>query len=99
MRGPPFRVRLAAASALAIGAPAITGAQLPTVTRGVTIGCEACGDARELAQPQGVFVAPNGDVIITDASPPMIRRFDTSGRIAWSGGGRGRGPGEYLFPL
>jgi hypothetical protein len=74
-------------------------AQVPTITPRLTIGCESCGGPDQFGNIWDVAVAPNGDVLVTNKEPPMLRRFDASGKSVWTGGQKGRGPGEFVLPI
>lgn len=83
---------------LLIPASASLGAQAPTITRKLTIGCESCGDARQFANIYDVSVSPSGQILVTDRDAPMLRLFDATGRSLWTVGRKGNGPGEYILP-
>jgi DNA-binding beta-propeller fold protein YncE len=61
---------------------------------------EAAG-SRKLNQPTGVAVAGNGDVFVSQghsagpAGDARVLRFDRTGRLITSWGGKGTGPGQF----
>lgn len=71
----------------------------PTLTKKLTIGCESCGDATQFGNIWDVAVTAQGEILVTDRDAPMLRRFNASGRPAWSGGRKGKGPGEFTLPI
>ena len=73
-------------------------AQVPTVTKKLTIGCESCGDATQFSTFYDVSVSSTGQVLVTNKDAPMLRLFDASGKSIWTGGQKGKGPGEYIMP-
>ena len=85
------------AIALAVAHPTL--AQLPRLQRVTEIGCEDCGDARQLASIWDVAVTAGGDVLIVDRDAPNLRMFDQTGRAVWSRGRPGAGPGEYRYAM
>jgi hypothetical protein len=94
--------RLPAASAFTVAlalAPAAVAAQSPRIERLAEIGCADCGDARQLASTWDIAVAESGDVLLVDRDAPTLRLFDRAGRVVWSRGRPGAGPGEYRFPM
>ena len=75
-------------------------AQVPTIERITRIGCAECAAGpMQLTTIYDVAVTDSGDIVVADRSPPMIRVFDRTGRVLWSGGQSGGGPGEYRFPM
>ncbi len=92
-------VVLAATAAAQEGGPTGTGFQMPQLRQLIAIGCDACGDARQFGSVLDVALGPDGQVLVVDATAPMIRLFDRNGRILWSGGRPGAGPGEYRLPI
>ena len=75
-------------------------AQVPTIERVTWIGCAECAAGpTQLTTIYDVAVTDSGDIVVADRSPPMIRVFDRTGRVLWSGGQSGGGPGEYRFPM
>src|SRR5829696_6015535 len=86
-------------AALANGHANIAAAQVPRVQRVVEIGCEDCGDARQLASTWDVAVTEAGDVLVVDRDAPTLRMFDKLGRPLWSRGRPGAGPGEYRYAM
>src|SRR5688572_9738459 len=77
----------------------LTSGQAPRVERLVEIGCEDCGDARQLSSTWDVAVTEAGAVLVVDRDAPTLRLFDKSGRIVWARGRPGAGPGEYRFAM
>jgi hypothetical protein len=71
---------------------------VPTVALKATIGCESCGDATQFGTIWDVSVSTRGQLLVTEKNAPMLRLFDTSGKVVWTGGRSGKGPGEYLMP-
>ena len=79
--------------------PAIAAAQVPTIEKLTQIGCSECNGPAQLTTIFDVAVSDSGDIVVADRSAPMIRVFDRTGRVLWSGGRSGGGPGEYRFPM
>ena len=73
--------------------------QAPTVTRDFTIGCADCSGALQFASLQTLEISPKGEILVVDRDNPMVRLFDATGKPVWSGGRKGRGPGEYQYIL
>jgi len=86
-------------TAIIAALPASGRAQAPRVERVTEIGCEDCGDARQLASTWDVAVNEAGDVLAVDRDAPTLRLFDKTGRVVWGRGRPGAGPGEYRFPM
>jgi hypothetical protein len=82
---------------LLVTAPAL--AQVPTVTRDFTIGCADCGGALQFSSFQTLEISGKGEILVADRDNPMLRLFDATGKPIWSGGRKGRGPGEYQHIL
>ena len=80
-------------------AGAAVSAQAPSVQRDLVLGCEACGGAAQFSSIFDVAVSASGDIVVADRDAPVLRRFDAAGKPAWSGGAKGRGPGEYQLVL
>ncbi|HUQ84421.1 MAG TPA: hypothetical protein VM076_24925 [Gemmatimonadaceae bacterium] len=74
-------------------------AQLPRIERLTEIGCEDCGDARQLASTWDVAVTESGDVMVVDRDAPTLRLFDRTGKPVWGRGRPGAGPGEYRYAM
>ena len=74
-------------------------AQVPTITPRLTIGCESCAGPDQFGSIWDVSVSAQGELLVTDRDAPMLRRFDASGRSIWTGGRKGKGPGEYGLPI
>jgi hypothetical protein len=96
-----IRTSLARAVGMIAGAlsPAAGGGQTPRVERVAEIGCEDCGDARQLSSTWDVAVNEAGDVLVIDRDAPTLRMFDKTGRVLWGRGRPGAGPGEYRFAM
>jgi hypothetical protein len=84
---------------LLLHASVSVGAQVPTITPKVTIGCESCGGPEQFGSIWDVSVSPAGEVLVTEKDAPMFRRFDPTGKSVWTGGVKGRGPGEFILPI
>jgi hypothetical protein len=86
---------------LLLAATSVAGAQAatPAITRKLTIGCESCGGPAQFGSIWDVSISAQGEVLVTDRDPPMLRRFDASGKVVWTGGRRGQGPGEFALPV
>jgi hypothetical protein len=83
--------------ALCLLASAVS-AQAPSVAKKLTIGCESCGDATQFSTFYDVSVSSSGQILVTNKDAPMLRLFDQTGRTIWTGGQKGKGPGEYVMP-
>ena len=99
----PFSARsprvLAALTWVAVAAATPTAsAQVPVVERVVQIGCDDCTGPALFSSIFDAAVTDSGDIIVADRSAPMIRAFDRTGKLLWSTGRSGNGPGEFLFP-
>src|SRR5215204_5538751 len=92
-------VRVVTVAGAFVFSPVIARAQVPRVQRVMEIGCEDCGDARQLASVWDVVVSESGDVLIVDRDAPTLRLFDKSGRVLWTRGRPGDGPGEYRYAM
>jgi hypothetical protein len=90
-------MRVLVFSALIAGVSPV-GAQLPTLTRVVEIGCSDCGTAAQFATITDVAVTDSGFVLVVSSEAPTLRYFDRSGGIRWTAGRDGTGPGEYRMP-
>jgi hypothetical protein len=55
-------------------------------------------DAVDLIQVQGLTVMADGGFIVVAGQDRQIHRFDASGRLRFSAGREGRGPGEFVAP-
>ena len=74
-------------------------AQAPTVTRKLTIGCESCSGPDQFGSIWDVSVSASGEALVTNKEAPMLRRFDSNGKSSWTGGPKGKGPGEFELPI
>ena len=92
------QVALATITAL-LAAASIVDAQVPIVERMVQIGCDDCSGPTQFSTIFDAAVTDSGDIIVADRSAPMIRAFDRSGKVLWSTGRGGNGPGEFVFPM
>lgn len=90
---------IAAAFLFSTSPASAPGQQAPTIQRLLTIGCEDCGDARQFSTVLDVDINARGDVLVVDRDAPILRLFDQTGRLLWSGGRKGSGPGEYRLPI
>lgn len=75
--------------------PRLSGAArldgLPLVVLG-----RAAGDAEsQFYRVQAVRILPGGGVLVADGGSRELRRFDASGRLLWTFGGPGEGPGQF----
>jgi hypothetical protein len=96
----PFQMLRHAAALAAFTLPMAAGAQQPpTLQPLLTIGCEDCGDARQLGSILDVDINSRGEVLIVDKDAPTLRVFDATGNLKWAGGRSGQGPGEYRLPI
>lgn len=93
----PRPARILLTTALLV--PGLAAAQLPTIEKLTQIGCAECDGPLQLTTIFDVAVTDSGDIVVADRSAPMIRVFDRTGRVLWSGGRSGGGPGEYRFPM
>src|SRR5688500_2739132 len=73
--------------------------QLPTVEKLTEIGCLECTGPAQFSEIHDVAVSDSGELVVADRSAPMLRVFDRSGRVLWTGGRSGGGPGEYRYPM
>ena len=89
----------AVASATTILITELAGGQAPRLERVTEIGCEDCGDARQLASTWDVSTNEAGDVLVADRDAPTLRMFDKTGRLLWTVGRPGAGPGEYRYTI
>jgi hypothetical protein len=92
----PTRFALAASLALV---PSLGAAQAPVLTKDFTLGCADCGGALQFSNFHTVELSPKGEILVADRDNPMLRLFDGTGKPVWSGGTKGRGPGEYQYIL
>jgi hypothetical protein len=74
------------------------GAQAPTIARHLTVGCESCDGPAQFGSILDVAVSSRGEVLVVNKEAPMLRRFDASGKSIWTGGPKGKGPGEFTWP-
>lgn len=72
---------------------------VPVVTKTLTIGCESCGGPTQFRSVWDVAISPTGEILVTDRDAPMLRRFDATGKPTWTGGMKGKGPGEFTLPI
>ena len=91
--------RLPLAIALAVAASLEASAQLPTVEKLTEIGCLDCTGPAQFSEIHDVAVSDSGEIVVADRSAPMLRLFDRGGRVLWTGGRSGGGPGEYRYPM
>ena len=89
----PVALAVAAASASPLSG------QVPAVEKVIQIGCSECDGPAQLTTLYDVAVTDSGEMVIADRSAPMIRVFDRTGKVVWTGGRSGGGPGEYRFPM
>lgn len=62
------------------------------------VGCLACDGPAALGAIQGLALAPDGAVVVTDRDPPHVRIFEPDGSLRGTFGRSGRGPGEFGMP-
>src|SRR4051812_20934362 len=74
-------------------------AQAPAVTPKLTIGCESCSGPGQFGSIWDVSVSASGEVLVTNKEAPMLRRFESNGKSSWTGGAKGKGPGEFELPI
>ena len=74
-------------------------AQLPVVEKLTEIGCLECTGPAQFSEIHDVAVSDSGEIVVADRSAPMLRVFDRTGRVLWTGGRSGGGPGEYRYPM
>jgi hypothetical protein len=82
-----------------IGLPTLLAAQAPVLSKDFTIGCSDCGSALQFSSFHTLELSSKGEIVVADRDNPMIRVFDAAGKPIWSGGTKGRGPGEYQYIL
>lgn len=93
-------MRRLAALLFTIAAPHGLAAQgAPRLVPVATIGCSDCGGAAEFVTISGLVQMPAGDVVVLGSAAPSLRVFDHSGRVKWTAGREGAGPGEYRLPM
>ena len=74
------------------------GAQLPALHRVAEIGCSDCGGVTQFATLTDVSVTDSGSVLVVSSEAPTLRMFDRTGKVLWTSGRVGTGPGEYRLP-
>jgi hypothetical protein len=81
-------------------APTIVVAQdVPRLTAVATIGCSECGGPMQFATIMDVVLATDGSIITVGNDAPILRAFDQDGRVLWTSGRHGEGPGEYRLAV
>lgn len=93
-----FRLLPVAIAFATAGSPDASG-QLPTVEKLTEIGCLDCTGPTQFSEIHDVAVSDSGEIVVADRSAPMLRVFDRGGRMLWTGGRSGGGPGEYRYPM
>ena len=94
-----LRTSATLAAVLGVGAITAARAQIPKLERVAEIGCDDCGDARQLSLTLDVAVDESGHVLVVDRDAPTLRMFDRTGKPMWGRGRPGSGPGEYRFAM
>ncbi len=62
------------------------------------VGCLTCDGPTAFGAIQGLALAPDGAVVVTDRDPPHVRIFEPDGSPRAAFGRSGRGPGEFGMP-
>ena len=93
----PTVTRLLKIAALVVTTPA--AAQLPTLVKVGEIGCSDCATAAQFSSITHLAVTDSGDVLVIAGDSPMLRLFDRSGKVSWTAGRAGKGPGEFGIPI
>ena len=99
---PRFRhsSRWIVATLVPLAVPAIAAfAQVPTIEKLTWIGCADCTGSTLFSAIFDAAVTDSGEIVVADRSAPMIRAFDRTGKLLWTMGRSGNGPGEFLFPM
>src|SRR5687768_15055707 len=89
---------LALATTALVAVASALPAQVPVVERVIQIGCDDCTGPTQFSAIFDAAVTDSGDIVVADRSAPMLRAFDRTGKLRWSTGGSGNGPGEFVFP-
>jgi hypothetical protein len=63
------------------------------------VGCGGCDGPTQFAEIYDVAVDERGNLLVLGNEAPMLRMSDGSGRVLWTAGTDGMGPGEYRRPL
>ena len=79
--------------------PGDAAAQVPVVEQLTRIGCADCEGPTQFSAIFDAAVTDSGVIVAVDRSAPMIRAFDRTGKLLWTTGRSGQGPGEFLFPM
>ena len=87
------------AAAVVLGLPVAARSQVPAIEKLIEIGCSDCDGPTQFSDIFDAAVTDSGDIVIADRSAPMIRAFDRTGKLLWTTGRRGNGPGELQFPM
>ena len=102
-RDPRHSVRLARflsiAAVTALVGTAATAQSIPRLVQVGSIGCAECGGAARFATISDVTVTDSGQVLVVGSEAPTLRLFDRTGRVIWTAGRDGTGPGEYRRPM
>ena len=70
-------------------------AQLPSLSKVGEIGCSDCGGAAQFGTIMDVAATDSGAVLVVGTDTPTLRMFDRSGKVLWTSGRDGTGPGEF----
>ena len=95
---PRQQIVIATLAVLIAVAPTV-GAQAPVIERVIQMGCDDCTGPTQFSTIFDAAVTDSGDIVVADRSAPMIRAFDRGGKLLWSTGRSGNGPGEFVFPM
>jgi hypothetical protein len=90
-------IRLLLPAAFWVATPLV--AQLPTLTRVGEIGCSDCATAAQFSTINDVAATDSGGVLVVGTEAPALRMFDRSGKVLWTSGRSGTGPGEYRMAI
>lgn len=100
MRPGPKSSRFAKLAFVPILLGASASAQgVPSLTRIATIGCAECDGPTQFGTIADLALTTDGDVLVVGHTAPMLRLFDRTGKVRWTVGAEGRGPGEFTRPI
>ena len=100
MRGLFLIATLAAGCAMSVSATDVLAQAVPPYTdswgkKGKNLGS---GDNAGFHKPYGVAVDPAGYIYVADTANYRIQKFSPRGKLIWSFGKKGAGPGQFNLP-